>query len=1092
VKTRSRARRLLLALLLTAAGAISVAVAYTADLIRFSRNVPGESRPIVIDADEITTWTEGNTRVLLVKGHVLIQQGVVRAQFQDGALFVDMARYQTTQIWNLDIYGEGGSSVQNGAEVTNGATTFLDLHTGGDLKLNAHKNKVTEAARPDDPVYRHGIAQRAAITGVPAPAPPSPPATDAIERTGFTTPAETTGSVTPAVPTQGTLPPPAPPPSALPPPAPPPSAPLLSPVPTAPPAGGAAVPGPGPAVPPASGGLMPGPLGGTPPGVPAPVRQFSIVPRNPSGFHVERQEVDHVPGRPPELATIVTGGFILTVRSVDPRTGTVDFLDVEADRGVIWTRGEARDQADRIQSPEGLTGREMEFYLAGNVEIRSRSGKEERTLRADEVYYDVSRNVALALTADMEWRQPGLPDMIHFTADELQQTSQTTFRGLRGTFFSSKLPSDPGLKVVFSEATLEERKQIRRSIFGRETINIQTDQPVVDTQKLVRADDIFVRLEDVPIFYLPFLQGDANDPLGPLRDISTGYNRIFGFEVNLTWDVFDLLGFSRPANTNWRLQTDYLSSRGPALGTDFDFAGKDPFGMQGRYSGALKLWSIYDTGEDILGGTRDNQPHPTGRDIVQIKGRLDDAPLGFSIQGQVAQFSDQNVQEQYNKLGFDQDPNQETFLYLKQQQSNWAWTLLADERLSDWFTQTNWLPRADGYLIGQSLFDVFSYDVHADLGYAQFRPASAGPSPYSSGPPPILSNAVAVNTGRADLLQEVRLPFYLGPVKVVPYADLDMSYYTNDIYGQDKGRLIGGGGVMASIPFSRLYPDVHSLLWNLDGINHKIVLSGNYYYVSATAPHTQFPELDPLNDNVNDYSLRWMTPFQQAYNPTNGLALMTSPLYNTQLYAIRRLVDNRIDTLDTIEEFQLDLRQRWQTKRGFPGQEHVVDWMTLDMSATVFPAAQRDNFGSTLGFLDYDWNWNIGDRTALTSSGWVDPQTDGPRFFSFGAYLNRTDRTSLFLGYRQIDPLQSKAVTASVSYVFSPKYAMTASTTYDFGTSEALSNSLVFTRMGSDIQVSLGITYNALTNAVGVQFEIVPNLIGNRKVPGIGPGLLGH
>src|SRR5262249_2853523 len=146
----------------------------------------------------------------------------------------------------------------------------------------------------------------------------------------------------------------------------------------------------------------------------------------------------------------------------------VDFLDIEADRGVIWSRGEAREQADRIQTPEGLTGREMEFYLAGNVEIRSRTGKEERTLRADEIYYDVGRNVALALSADMEWRQPGLPDMIHFQADELQQLSQTQFRGLNGAFFSSKLPSDPGLKVVFAEATLEERKRFRRSIFGRE------------------------------------------------------------------------------------------------------------------------------------------------------------------------------------------------------------------------------------------------------------------------------------------------------------------------------------------------------------------------------------------------------------------------------------------------------------------------------------------------------------------------------------------------------------------------------------------------------------------------------------------------
>ena len=70
-----------------------------------------------------------------------------------------------------------------------------------------------------------------------------------------------------------------------------------------------------------------------------------------------------------------------------------------------------------------------------------------------------------------------------------------------------------------------------------------------------------------------------------------------------------------------------------------------------------------------------------------------------------------------------------------------------------------------------------------------------------------------------------------------------------------------------------------------------------------------------------------------------------------------------------------------------------------------------------------------------------------------------------------------QAVTGAVTYVLSPKYAVTAASTYDFGIREALSNSVVFTRMGTDLQISLGFTYNAITNNVGVLFEIVPNLL---------------
>jgi hypothetical protein len=1058
VKTRSRARRLLLALLLLAAGAGVAAVVGADDLIRFSRDVPGDARPIVIDADEITTWTDGDTRVLLLKGQVLLQHGLVRARFQSGVLFVDLKGYQATQVWGVEIYGEGDASVQNGADISSGPTAFLDLHTRGELKLNAHRGKVTEAAQPNDPVYRRGAARRASID-----APPANP----IQRTGFTVPAETAGSVTPASPAQGTLPPLAPPPP------PPPMRP-----------GATAVPGPAAGPPPA--GLL-GPVAVPPPGAPAPVRQFAIVPKSPSGFRIRREPVDVDPatGRPREWATIVTGGVILTVRSTDPRTNAAQLLDVEADRAVIWTGGEAGGPAQRPDAAGGLTGRETEFYLAGNVEIRERSGQEERTLRADEVYYDVGRNVALALSADVEWKQPGLPDMIHFTADEMQQLSPTVFRAIKGTFYSSKLPSDPGLKVVFAEATLEEKRRLRRTIFGREVVNITTDQPAVEVQKLVRADDIFLRVEDTPVFYLPFLQGDANDPLGPIRNVSIGYNNIFGLQLNVSWDVFDLLGIDRIPNWRWHLDTDYLTLRGPAVGSEFDFAGKDLFGPGSRYSGMLRPWFIYDTGKDKLGGGRDDQPHPNARYRLQGDARADDIfDTWSSVQVGVGEFSDQNVHEQYDKLGFDSLWNQETFLYGKFQlpQANWAATLLVEERLRDWFTETNALPRADGYLIGQSLFDLLSYDARASVGYLQLRPASAGP-------PPVSATDVAVDAGRADFMQELRLPFYVGPVKVVPYGILDLTEYSNDIGGHEVGRVYGGGGVMASIPFTRLYPDVHSLLWNLNGINHKIVLSGNYYTASSNEPFTRFPQFDQLNDNVNDYSLRYIKPIEPQINPANGVALATSPVYDPQVYAIRQLVMNRIDTLGTIEEVQLDLRQRWQTKRGFPGQEHIIDWMTLDLSASVFPAPKRDNFGSTFGFLQYDWSWNIGDRTALASSGFIDPETNGPRFFSFGAYLNRTDRTNLFLGYRQIDPLESKAVTAAVTYVFSPKYAMTASTTYDFGTSTALSNSLILTRMGSDVQVNFGLTYNALTASVGVQFEIIPNLVANKRVPGLTPGL---
>jgi len=110
------------------------------------------------------------------------------------------------------------------------------------------------------------------------------------------------------------------------------------------------------------------------------------------------------------------------------------------------------------------------------------------------------------------------------------------------------------------------------------------------------------------------------------------------------------------------------------------------------------------------------------------------------------------------------------------------------------------------------------------------------------------------------------------------------------------------------------------------------------------------------------------------------------------------------------------------------------------------------------------------------SNGWFEPYEGGSRYWNAGVYLNRTDRTSLYLGYRQTDPLNSKAVSLNLGYQLSHRYYVAAGASYDFGLSQALSNSLTLTRTGSDLTVTVGVTYTAFVNTFGFQFLVVPNL----------------
>jgi hypothetical protein len=833
-----------------------------------------------------------------------------------------------------------------------------------------------------------------------------------------------------------------------------------------------------------------------PPVAPVPTRNFTVSPRRGNAFNIVQQPMPNG-----EMAVVVTGGVILTVRNVP----SVGMIDLEADRLVIWHRGgDSQKTFNGMKSPEGQEGNHVEFYLSGNVELRtqpknnspmSKTATRERTIRADEMYYDVDRNVAVAIKARMEMHMAKVPDPIVLTAAELFQLNINTFEMTEAEASSSKLPSDPGFKVYMSSAIVEDRTVPMVSIFGRPVLDRKTGQQLQRRQSIVDARNAFVELENIPIFYSPVLKMDARNPLGPLLELNAGYSQnLFGPTISLTWDLYQLLGIQAPPQTSWRLNTDYMEYRGPALGTSYNSFSQEFFGIEGLNTTSVMGYAIYDRGYDNLGGPRpmNNFGPPNFRGWVQLRQSVQELPDGFSILAQGVGISDRNFVEQYYKRIWDTDVNQATFLDVKQQQDNWAWAALVEPRLREWITETMWLPRLDAWLIGQNFFNFLTYDAHPSIAWASLNLEN---SPTQN---PISPTDRNDSTGRFDLMQDLSAPLKLGPFKVVPYGVLDLTQYTNDLSGNDVGRVYAAGGARISIPLTRIYPNVQSELMNLNGLNHKIVASANYYNAWTNESYLLFPQLDRLNDDATDQALRDIYPLEPFLNPNFnvGQFLIHSNLFQPQEYAIQNLMLSRVDTLATIEELQLDLRQRLQTKRGYPGYQHIVDWMTLDVSATFFPNATRDDFGVPWSYLRYNWLWNIGDRTALESTYWLDPITNGPQVFTLGAFFNRPDRTNFYLGYRSIDPLDSRLVTASMTYVFSPKYAGTVSASYDFGIGLSMSNSLMFTRIGSDLTVSLGVTYNAMQNSIGAIVSVVPNLVPANKVPtlsgGGGGGFMGR
>ena len=417
------------------------------------------------------------------------------------------------------------------------------------------------------------------------------------------------------------------------------------------------------------------------------------------------------------------------------------------------------------------------------------------------------------------------------------------------------------------------------------------------------------------------------------------------------------------------------------------------------------------------------------------------------FQGQFAYQSDRDYREQFYKQEFDVARNLESYAYVNGAVNNLGGSLLAQGNfLRPWVTESQALPRLDGYLIGQTFFnDYLSYSARGSAGYFRFRPATAAPLPV------VPTDLQRVDTGRFGVNQELAAPFDLGPVRLSPYGILDTTYYTEDLTGSGRGRLYGGGGVRATLPYTK-YFDVDSELFNVKGLNHKGIIQANYFYARSNTDYTRLPQLDRLADDGIDQAYRYIRPAQTIYVPgPDGVALAVSQQFDPQRLAIRRLLENRIDTLDDIHVLQLEQHHRLQTKRGFPGSEHTVDWFTLDTSISLFPEKARDNFGKTIGLSEYSALWNVGDRTSVSSSGWIDPLDVKTRYFSAGSNFSRPDGTLFHLSYRQIDPISSRAVTLAAGYQLSRRYSTFLSSTYDFGIQSALSNTLTLNRIGTDV-----------------------------------------
>jgi hypothetical protein len=1030
--------------LLLAAVSASAAV----PLPEFDRNAP-----MAISAQAANRWQQGSYDVWLLRGDCLIQQGKGYVRGREAVLWIDRPEGTESRPTKVIAYFEG--DVQLVADRQTGQPRLSD---------SAWLGRLTSVA----PVQ----VQIGNVVGKPDVLPPSywramerrrPTNADSqwhsrVEPTQFTAPAG------PAVP-QGSA------------------------IPTSPSTPGVA-----------SNSNAVSPLGQTPrsnmfprsaPGdfvnraggnsdLPPGTRRIRAFPRSDMPMQFSGWNMDSAGNQ--WIATIDSGVTIIIEGA-----GSFGTIDISTDRCVIWTSG--------LQKPDinGAAPHDeripWEFYLEGNIVFR----QGEREVRADRMYYDATNHVGTILNTDILTPTKNFEGKLRLHADVVRQTGQDRFFA-ENAFISSSRMGEPSYRLLSENIYFEDIQQpVIDPLTGLPATNPTTNQPVVDHQRLATASNDFLLMGSVPIFYWPTVTADLNEPTFYIRRVQVANDNVFGTQLRTHWSGYDLLGIrNRPTGTDLDFDLDYLSERGFGYGAAFSYSRQEFLGIDEKAAGLISFWGIQDHGTDNLGNTRRNdEPEKSYRERLFGQHRQS-LPFDFQLSAEVGWISDRNFLEEYYKGEWETLKDESTDVELKRLQENRSLSLFAQAHINDFVTETQWLPRLDFDWLGQSLLnDSLTYYSHSSAAYATFDRTTlpqdtADPFNYMPW------ETTRMQGERFTTRQELDYPFQIGAVKIVPFVMGEAAHWGEDIDGQPLDRLWGQAGIRASLPMWSVDPSACSDFFNVHGLAHKVVWKAAFTASDANRDLTDLPLYDALDDDsVEEFRRRYFTttfgiPSHTYLFPDGKPYSAYLKKFDERYYALRSGLQDWVtspssEVADDLMAVRFGAEQRWQTKRGPADNQRIVDWITLDTNMTFYPDANRDNFGTAFGLVDYDFTWHVGDRLTMLSDGLFDFFGDGQKLINVGGFLNRPPRGSLYAGFRVLEgPIQSRVLSVSYSYRMSPKWASTLGVTYDFSGSGNLGENFSITRIGESFLVSAGFNVDASRNSYGAALSVEPRFTKSR------------
>ena len=711
-----------------------------------------------------------------------------------------------------------------------------------------------------------------------------------------------------------------------------------------------------------------------------------------------------------DIATVI-GRFYLWQKMEEE--GKERLLELQADNAVIFYVGEHFAVGQELQAGPGdvlAAGAVEAIYLCGDVVMT----EGQRTVRADEMYYDFLRKKAVAVNAVMRSFDAGRGIPIYVRAAKLHQIAENIFAAENITLTSSEFYL-PQISLNASSVIITDTTEIDERL-GK----------LSDSSYDVEMRDVRMKLGRNTIFYWPFVRSNLKRPDIPLKSMHVGYDNTWGVSVETRWYLARLLGLREAAGTDSTLALDYYSKRGVGAGVEIEYTRQD-------YYGRLLGYIIRDTGEDRLGrdsSRKDLEPprELRGRFHFQHRHFL---PYNWQLTTETSYASDENFIEEYYRSEFNVDKEQETYVHLKRIENNWGLSFLGKVRINDFDDKLEELPTAEFHLTGQSLFDD-RFTLYSDTEVSRLRQRIGN------------DHSIAINEERFSFVStrtELDLPIRSGKFKIVPYVASifgydDRSGFTRTLVdGSNTGSFgekdvwIGEAGVRVSMqPFWKVYPNVKSRLWDLNQLRH--IVKPHVTASLFTESDSVVEQRDILNFGI---SQRLQT--------------------KRRAYGSRGRADQHDEKMRTVDWMRLDTDFTWVNNSASGGADTGPDrfiWnrpivpLRVLSAPEIFSGDLTNNlhrfemFGPRRNYFSADYMWRVSDTSVILSDINYDIQDGVVQQFNFGLAHLHWPNLSLYIGNRYLrrieilDEKGSNAFTFAATYVLDPRYTIAFAQQFDF------------------------------------------------------------